>query len=436
MADSLQNPMTSKTAGSSSELCVRIRNEIRCCIATKIMSIIFQLGMMPVRKINDKMNELFHGNHTVISHVDMAIKSIGPYEKLFEKRVEIVLDADTNPSNLIANRSLFLLDKDYIVGRHVTKMSLENKTLNASAGLVRGRSLHRLAKTSMANMKKAYAFLLLMPEVDELTSEGVTFKSGITEEEVKLKLLDKMYTELNGKEDGVNVDGVNVDDDECGDQLPDSLPNTEETSTFKTRPHGWFFTGWFAFCLYGPFTSEHERISIFEKGGSSQDQLKTNGRAVKRELEKKEDEMTRNNDNNNQRGMSFSIKLGVDNLEHKKNELAHQQKETSLIALNMAIQQNQRNLDRSEKRAERLCPEYDPDNIFWKKVNQLEVKSMLLEAQLDNFHSPATEGEASSELLNKYVVYDNETPKRSRKQSSDTYDLTNTGTGTSSSSIS
>jgi hypothetical protein len=100
MENSSQKPKTTKTAGSSSELCVRIRNEIRCCVATKIMSIIFQLGMMPVRKINEKMNELFHGNHTVISHVDMAIKSIGPYEKLFEKRVEIVLNDDTNPSNM------------------------------------------------------------------------------------------------------------------------------------------------------------------------------------------------------------------------------------------------------------------------------------------------------------------------------------------------
>jgi hypothetical protein len=98
------------------------------------------------------------------------------------------------------------LDKDYKIGRHLTKTALENKTLNISGGLVRGRTLLRIARRSMANMKKANAFLLQMPEVDEVTREGVVYKSGIGEAEVKIKLLALMFIELNGKQDVVNVD--------------------------------------------------------------------------------------------------------------------------------------------------------------------------------------------------------------------------------------
>jgi hypothetical protein len=77
------------------------------------------------------MNELFHGNKDVLSHIDMAVKGFGPYKRLLEKSVNYVTDdTDTNPTHLVVSRSIFLLDKDYVVGRHLTKLSLKNKTMN------------------------------------------------------------------------------------------------------------------------------------------------------------------------------------------------------------------------------------------------------------------------------------------------------------------
>jgi hypothetical protein len=46
----------------------------------------------------------------------------------------------------------------------------------------------------------------MMPEAASLTPNGVEYKSGNTEEEVKQKLLQSMFTELPGKEDLDNDD--------------------------------------------------------------------------------------------------------------------------------------------------------------------------------------------------------------------------------------
>jgi hypothetical protein len=45
-----------------------------------------------------------------------------------------------------------------------------------------------------------------MPEVADVTKEGVMYKLGICEIEVKSKLLDKMVVELNGEKDVVNLE--------------------------------------------------------------------------------------------------------------------------------------------------------------------------------------------------------------------------------------
>jgi hypothetical protein len=64
---------------------------------------------------------------------------------------------------------------------------------------------------------------------------------------------------------------------------PTILSETEDVrlvTPAKSRPYGWFFSGWFAFCLFGPFVEENQRLTIFAEGGNKQDSLKINGRAL------------------------------------------------------------------------------------------------------------------------------------------------------------
>jgi hypothetical protein len=95
----------------------------------------------------------------------------------------------------------------------------------------------------MANMKEDMAFLMLMPEVDKITREGVVYKTGISEHEVKSKLLDQMFVELNGKVDVVNLDEENDDN-------PQETEDPNPLVPVKNRPPGWFFQDGFVLYIW------------------------------------------------------------------------------------------------------------------------------------------------------------------------------------------
>jgi hypothetical protein len=211
--------------------------------------------------------------------------------------------------------------------------------------------------------------------------------------------------------------------------MPDDIP----VPLGKTRPPGWFFTGWFPFCLYGPFVQAKLRITTLEKAGNIQDSMKVNGRAVKRENVKKESDISRNNNDKNDRGVSMSMKLGFASLDQKSkdhnlksNVFIQQKKEGNMMTINCAITVNQRNIDRAEVRALRHCPEYNATNSLWITVTELENKSKFLESQLQALIDiQSTEKssvgviddvlvEGGTNLLNKYVEFDCTTPKRAK----------------------
>jgi hypothetical protein len=50
----MATPTNTKTTTTSTELSVPIRNEVCCRVATKIISTIFQLGVMTTRKMDEK----------------------------------------------------------------------------------------------------------------------------------------------------------------------------------------------------------------------------------------------------------------------------------------------------------------------------------------------------------------------------------------------
>jgi hypothetical protein len=166
---------------------------------------------------------------------------------------------------------------------------LESKTVKQSRGLVSGRNLHSVAMMAMANMKKALAILTLMPEVESLTPVGVAYKSGISEGEVKLKLLQLMFVELRGKEDIGDEDDADV-----------TAAEVVPVADVITRPSGWYFNGWFAFCMFGPFVVEASRVTIFEVGGTAADSNVTNGRAEQRKKNKQEGNEERQTSNRGQ----------------------------------------------------------------------------------------------------------------------------------------
>jgi hypothetical protein len=73
--------------------------------------------------------------------------------------------------------------------------------------------------------------------------------------------------------------------------------------------------------LYGLVVIEELRITILEKGSNIKDNMEANGRAIKREVENKNNEIIRNNDDKNDRGVSMSMKIGLASLEINSKEL-------------------------------------------------------------------------------------------------------------------
>jgi hypothetical protein len=57
--------------------------------------------------------------------------------------------------------------------------------------------------------------------------------------------------------------------------------------TVISRPTGWYFNGWFAFCMFGPFVVESERVTTIEPGGVVADSNVKNGRTEQRNKKRK-----------------------------------------------------------------------------------------------------------------------------------------------------
>ena len=194
-----------------------IRKEIRSCIAVKMMNTIFKRNKVVIRTVYTMMRDYYHGNNSIKSNLDTLLAGEGDFEPMFvNSTISTVTDSVLSPAgvggrstnstsngnrNLSLNNSMFCLNNEYIIGKHITKFILESRTAHRSSGLVSGRSLHNVAKKAMANMKKALSLLYNMTEVKARTPMGCEYKSGVTEEEVKMMLLQLMFVELKGKED-------------------------------------------------------------------------------------------------------------------------------------------------------------------------------------------------------------------------------------------
>ena len=195
--------MDAQTSIKKYQLPCNIRQEIRSCIAVKVLSSIFKMHKMTTRMMYEKMFSMYHGTTDIYAHIDQLLKASGPYESMFEKRVDTACNSTTTSAvSLVLNKQMFALESsNYIVGKHIIKKTLESTTFKLDSPLISGRTLHAMALKCLRNMKKALAVLQGMPEVTSLTPMGVELKSGLSEDEVKSKLLDLMYTELKGKVD-------------------------------------------------------------------------------------------------------------------------------------------------------------------------------------------------------------------------------------------
>ena len=149
-----------------------------------------------------------------------------------------------------------------------------------------------------------------------------------------------MYVELRGKA------GRDENDDEDDAPVKSTINDSDQVSDNIVCRNGWYFTGLFAFCMFGPFVPKYDRVNLFETGGTSSDNIIENGQNHVRLQKKMDNEQM--NDKINVCGESFDMKLGMAIIEVKQKNIHLQKKERKILGINSQIQLVQKKLEQME----------------------------------------------------------------------------------------
>jgi hypothetical protein len=210
---------------------------------------VFRKPQMQIKEIHLFLEDIFHGNEKtgVVSQVYQVLHGLPPFDTLYDRQTDIVTTPNSDSSNtitsLVIKKELSQSEVVIMAGRDITQKVLE-QTFLTKPELVRGRKLHSDALTAFKNItsRKALGVLRGMPEVTFIDDE-IQYKSGISEEEVKEKFLDKMYVLLTTTTTTPGT--VNVDDADgsgSGSNSEDAVdvvvPPKNNNVTETTRPKG------------------------------------------------------------------------------------------------------------------------------------------------------------------------------------------------------
>lgn len=393
-----------------------IRDELRRVIAVKAMAIIYSKASMTLRSMWGVMDELYHGasEKQIISQVDQLINARSPYSELFEKRNDLVTgntNAAVQVNCYVLKSEICRVDAPIILGRDITKELLERTSFTKKA-LITGKTLVRVAQDSLRNIKKALALISSLDAVQSYTSEGIVCKSGQTELDVKEQLLDKMFELLQGK-----MTVLEDDEDEPNEVAGDDV------TKLVIRPPSWFFSGWFALLIFGPFGEQNDRLTLLEIGQSLDDKKKKSSRAASRVAEIKQKDVERANNvgigsESAHRGIkttiAFTQQISLANLAVKKEEQEQAEKDSRAFAINAEMKSQILKIERLERRATQYGIEYDMSNKLWQDIQDSENRLAELERKLAKLSSSPAKNEfkRSHELIEDLMDDNKPPPKR------------------------
>ena len=393
-----------------------IRDEIRMTCALKGFSTLIHGNGKNNNRQFDQMFHFYHGKkpHRP-SQIEMLCKGHGSYRALYN--LSQVTVTSKNGSTESVNR-LFLkpslhldLNFNYRADIELVTEDLERKTVNNPL-LVTGRCLHVLAKKGVSFYRKALSFASKKWDV----KKNEPIESGCNVDDVIDYVRREMYNEMydiqredsdidddyneldevddatsNRDEDKEKNDGEEINnetEDTCAEPNP-KPPSPKDSQKAPTNkrihdddiPNNWFFPGFFAFVIFGPFADPNDRLACFE----IEDLQKAASRAAKRRAELIEKEKDRANDDHNKRGFTADQKINMEALTLQR--IAHEQttKESNLVALIAHESAIGRQIKASERRAFVRCKEYDASNMFWKQCDDLINKQVEITENIAKF---------------------------------------------------
>lgn len=386
-----------------------VRSEIRRTAGLLGYQYVHGKGQISLKEQHDIIDDMYHGNPKkgICSQISLILTGQSAFQGLYEPSPVAAASGAVSP--LVLKRELSRCSFDLIVGRDITYGILERTHFKLDSKLITGRTLHSLAGNCLRNIRKATAILMLLDCVTKVNDEGVQVTSGTSIDEVKNRVLDAMYVELKGKtsfEDPLDDGGDDQDQCDSGN-LVEICTSTDDD---KMRPDDWFFDGWMAFILFGPFVNVVHRLPIMMIGD---DRCNTTGRKASRENQKKENERIKETasgktDVSTSSTIDLRDRIGLANIILKQNEMKRNWKECKIIGRNLHLTAKQNEIDRAQKLALALCPEYDPNNQFWKELVKLQSQLVDIENTLAvALDSPENKENSIEALLGNYLNPEN-----------------------------
>ena len=207
-------------------------------------------------------------------------------------------------------------------------------------------------------------------------------------------MTDKERRELARSGDEDYVPDAEVVDDE-GEEDEEEEDNQGDDQDGKFVPPNFFFPGFMAFVLWGPFCSPDDRLrTVLVSGLSKSEQA---SRATIRAEKKTMKNIDREGDVVNVRGYSTDQQISMQSLKVQTERLETQKQEVTIASLSMHNTMLDKMLERYERRAERVCPVYDEKHPAWIKVDALLTQQEELMDSMQNVTSKLGSVETKSE---------------------------------------
>lgn len=431
-----------------------IRDELRMTCALKGYSNIKCGKSKKLVDQHDELYDFFHGKMPMKpSQIGLLSSASLNYKDMFEEENVVITSKKTTTSSVVKYCLKTSLSRDqsrkYYVGEDILAPDLEKKN-RSGALLVSGRNLLDMALRGIKCYKKALAFCLQKWDMEKMVCK----KSGDTVEDVIDHVRLEMYKlhhkkkdneesepeseeliekdnnaadkDVNNSNDAAEVavastidPGTTNDGEKDGDAVTTNVA-VEESAVSTTNankeddeasqsstsdesinamPASYIFPSFFVFMLWGPFVPPEKRLPLVltcDKG-----KKKSGTRAEQRTKDRVNKMIDLVNDTKNVRGFSTDQRIQIENLNEQKKNRMDRKRECNLVGYCIEEAALARQIESAERRASVRCPDYDPNNIYWQKVDGLLLKQDELLKQISTFNKEEQDhAETISPFLN------------------------------------
>ena len=202
---------------------------------------------------------------------------------------------------------------------------------------------------------------------------------------------------------------------EDNDLENESIVNTSDDE--DPMPKNYIFPSFYVFMLWGPFASVEDRLPLLLTDETNKSKKECT-RSQRRLAEKKEKVDDSAHDSSAARGFSTDQRINIETLNVQKQNQIDRIAEAAIVAISVEESAIARQVEAAEKRAIQRYPEYNADNYFWKRSDELLQRQQDIMQEIREMNTKKVEnnekGHGSvSEFLNA------ESPvKESKKRSS------------------